>query len=844
MPSATSLSKPRAARRIRGPLQQPLASQLRVTTALTPTLVVSLALSPLPALAQDIVTPPIVARQVAQAEPTQRFAIGPQPLPSALDRFSEQTGISFAYITSQLEGVPSPGVSGELAPRQALIRLLAGTGVTFQFTSADTVTLAKAGAQDGDGPIQLGPITVEGTAEAPPPSLDPGQGYKADYTDALTRVPAEIQELPQSVSVVTQDSMIDRGVTTQDQALEGVAGVLSTGQFSARATDSFAIRGFSPLVGGPPGFVRDNGLLAFNNYVADPVLFDRFEVVKGPASFTSGNASPGGFVNRVLKTPQPENFIEGSAAGGTHGHKRVTMDANGALEGNHAFSGRLVVAYNDDAEFFRNTGDERVSVLPSVRYRGPDDFTLTLSGNIQHLDGQGFFGTPTTTEGEIPAGIKDSLLGNENFLRLDYQSAHIEADKRFANGLRLNAKGQYSHDSTEYAYIYAYQSGGIAADGDFSLFASSEEWGRESFAGEISATQEFSFVGNRSSVTIGADYADNQQDSAVRPLELIGTGNIADPVITATFPIGYLDQPFSPVISSESEQIGVFVSGLIRPLERTTVLLALRHDWLTARADSVFFPAGSADPKEVKEQAFSPQIGVSQEILDGFSIYGLYGKSFETANSLRVTADGEILDPQTGETFEVGAKWEGFDKRFGATLALFRTDLENVASPDPDNNNFSIGGQSQRNQGIEVELQGSPVDDVRLNLAYTYLDAEITESTSPGVVGVRPFDTPRHVFSASGRYDLSNLLLKGLAIGGSVYYKSEVNARVPFSDETFDAFVRLNAFLQYSPAPWVTLQLNANNITNARYVERPNRYGGFNQFGPPRNVVGTLRVKF
>ncbi len=843
MPSATSLSKPRAARRIRGPLQQPLASQLRVTTALTPTLVVSLALSPLPALAQDIVTPPIVARQVAQAEPTQRFAIGPQPLPSALDRFSEQTGISFAYITSQLEGVPSPGVSGELAPRQALIRLLAGTGVTFQFTSADTVTLAKAGAQDGDGPIQLGPITVEGTAEAPPPSLDPGQGYKADYTDALTRVPAEIQELPQSVSVVTQDSMIDRGVTTQDQALEGVAGVLSVTQSSARATDNFTIRGFTPAYVSA-GFVRDNGLSAFNNYVADPVLFDRFEVVKGPASFTSGNASPGGFVNRVLKTPQPENFIEGSAAGGTHGHKRVTMDANGALEGNHAFSGRLVVAYNDDAEFFRNTGDERVSVLPSVRYRGPDDFTLTLGGNIQHLDGQGYYGTPTDTEGNIIGDIEDSLLGNENFLKLDYQSAHIEADKKFANGLRLNAKGQYSHDNTEYAYIYAYQSGGIGTDGDFSLYAYSTEQSRESFAGEISATQEFSFVGNRSSVTIGADYADNQFDSASRPEELIGTGNIADPVITATFPIGYLDQPASPDFRFESEQIGVFVSGLIRPLERTTVLLALRHDWLTAKADSVFFPAGSAGPKERNERAFSPQIGVSQEILDGFSIYGLYGKSFETANSLRVTADGEILDPQTGETFEVGAKWEGFDKRFGATLALFRTDLENVSSPDPDNNNFSIGGQSQRNQGIEVELQGSPVDDVRLNLAYTYLDAEITESTSPGVVGARPWNTPRHVFSATGRYDLSNLLLKGLAIGGSVYYKSEVNEAFFALDDEFAGFVRLNAFLQYSPAPWVSLQLNANNITNARYVERPNRYGAFNQFGPPRNVVGTLRVKF
>ena len=524
-----------------------------------------------PALAQSNEPP----AQTATEEARIAFDIPAQPLESAVTAFGFQSGYQVAVDQATLTGLTGNEVRGSFTPAEALSRLLARTGVNYRLIDKDSVTLmaASPGGSD-DGPMRLETITVEGAAEAPPPSLDPVEGYKADFTDVLTGAPVPIQELPQSVTVVTPDSMIDRGATTQDQALEGVAGVLSTGQFSARATDGFAIRGF---VSGTEGFGRDNGLLAYNNYVADPVLYERIEVVKGPASFTSGNASPGGFVNRVLKTPQPENFIEGSAGGGTHGHKRVTMDANGALEGNHAFSGRLVVAYNDDAEFFRNTGDERVSVLPSVRYRGPDNFTLTLSGIIQHLDGQGFYGTPTTTEGEIPAGIKDSLLGNENFLKLDYQSAHIEADKKFANGLRLNAKGQYSHDNTEYAYIYAYQSGGIGADGDFYLYAYSSDRSRESFAGEISATQEFSFVGNRSSVTIGADYADNQEDSASRPFEFIGTGNIADPVITATFPIGYLDQPASPDFSIESEQIGLFVSGLIRPLERTTVLFALRH---------------------------------------------------------------------------------------------------------------------------------------------------------------------------------------------------------------------------------------------------------------------------
>ena len=90
---------------------------------------------------------------VAQADQPRSFAIPPQPLPSALERFADQAGISFAYRTGDLSSVASPGVSGTLTPREALARLLAGTGVTFAFTGTNTVTLARADA--GAGAVQL-----------------------------------------------------------------------------------------------------------------------------------------------------------------------------------------------------------------------------------------------------------------------------------------------------------------------------------------------------------------------------------------------------------------------------------------------------------------------------------------------------------------------------------------------------------------------------------------------------------------------------------------------------------------------------------------------------------------
>jgi len=263
----------------------------------------------------------------------QRFDLPAGPLPRALNRLASQAGLALTYDPALAAGKTTEGLRGSFTPAEALERLLAGTELRHQFTGADTVTLARAGAQEGDGPMRLGPIRVEGTAEAPPPAFDPVEGYKADYTDALTRTPAETQELPQSVGVVTQDSMRDRAATTQDEAIEGVAGVVNRGQFGSGAIDLVQIRGFGISSTGFPGLVRDNGLLAFNNYVGDPALYDRIEVVKGPASFTSGIAVPGGYVNRVLKAPQPENFVEGSAAYGTDDLARVTLDANGTPPG-------------------------------------------------------------------------------------------------------------------------------------------------------------------------------------------------------------------------------------------------------------------------------------------------------------------------------------------------------------------------------------------------------------------------------------------------------------------------------------------------------------------------------
>nr|WP_247888003.1 STN domain-containing protein [Azospirillum brasilense] len=88
---------------------------------------------------------------MAQQGRTVSFAIAAGPLPGVLAAYGQATGFQVLYPSDIAQGVSSPGVTGTLAPQDALIRLLAGTGLIARFVDPDTVTLEKLPVQAGGG---------------------------------------------------------------------------------------------------------------------------------------------------------------------------------------------------------------------------------------------------------------------------------------------------------------------------------------------------------------------------------------------------------------------------------------------------------------------------------------------------------------------------------------------------------------------------------------------------------------------------------------------------------------------------------------------------------------------
>ncbi|RYG96071.1 MAG: TonB-dependent siderophore receptor, partial [Alphaproteobacteria bacterium] len=103
---------------------------------------------------------------VAQSSKTYVFAISEQSVSAALVRYSSMTGIDVAFDGPLPPNLRTAGFTGNLSAERALTRLLAGTGLSYRFTTATTVLLINpqpvAAAGSADGATSLQPIILQG----------------------------------------------------------------------------------------------------------------------------------------------------------------------------------------------------------------------------------------------------------------------------------------------------------------------------------------------------------------------------------------------------------------------------------------------------------------------------------------------------------------------------------------------------------------------------------------------------------------------------------------------------------------------------------------------------------
>lgn len=238
----------------------------------------------------------------------------------ALRRLQEENA-ALRKRLAELEGPAKPASApGATAP--------ATTPVTVPVTTAP---VAQGASSDPDT-VTLSPFVVKG---------DKDYGYLRTNSATATKIGTEIQKVPLSISVISEDFIKD----TQMTDIQDVLRYQSTGVGDNRMGLLQPATGFTPsgnmsLRGFPINSRLRNGLLRYNAYNLDNV--DRVEIIKGPAAVFFGNAFPGGVINYVTKTPQFRNIpttltYSYNAYDNRMGGQRVTLDHNARMSDKAAF---------------------------------------------------------------------------------------------------------------------------------------------------------------------------------------------------------------------------------------------------------------------------------------------------------------------------------------------------------------------------------------------------------------------------------------------------------------------------------------------------------------------------
>ena len=293
-----------------------------------------------------------------------RLDIPAGPLESALTELSTATGVSVSFAPDVAEGRETAGLSGTYTAEEALQRLLAGSGLSYRFTGADTVTLAAA--QEDDGPLRLGPIQVEGTLVG-------------------TRIGETAEESSASVQVFTGEQLEERPDTQEVRDLfNKTANVVDFGEGA-----------FAPAVRGVDGTGAASGSLAFIagtrpritltvdgrplsafELVGSPIALwdvEQVEIYRGPQTTLQGRNSIAGAV--VVQTRDPTFFWESKvrARVGTKDRHQTSAMVSGPLTESLAF--RATVDHSDGESFVDFRGPQGVDDVE-------DDESLTFRGKL------------------------------------------------------------------------------------------------------------------------------------------------------------------------------------------------------------------------------------------------------------------------------------------------------------------------------------------------------------------------------------------------------------------------------------------------------------------------------
>jgi iron complex outermembrane receptor protein len=701
--------------------------------------------------------------------------------------------------------IPSAASRKSLLLVSCAFAALVGAAKAQDTIVLDAVTLQGGAAADGAGTAGEGSVADDSTLVVPRQSVTATKGAGSRLTS------------PQPVSVVGRDQLEERNVQSVDEATRYSSGVQGQKFGNNNRLDWFNIRGFPA---NEDGLYLDGLALfstAFATWQVDPVLLDRVEILKGPASVLYGGSSPGGLVNLVSKRPTktPQGSVEVGV--NEYGQGYTALDSSGPLDQDGVFTYRLN-AKLFGGDYYADEGDEfRGLIAPTFTWAPDAQTNFTVYGSYQRDDSNNvpgflpYVGTVRPASyGKISRDLFTSDTSIDEFTR-DQTMIGYEFEHSFNETFTVRQNARYAHLDTTYELAYG---NGYVVPGGSDLarihFRTSPVADTVTIDNQVEANFATGAVEHKAIAGLDYRYYELDQSQAVSPFD--GPGGLGTP-------LDLLDPDYStgqpalgaPYIDNTQtlNQTGLYVQDQMT-VDKLVVTLNARYDFLDTELDNRI----GADADE-DEGAFSGRAGLAYLFDNGITPYVSYSRFFTPV--LGLDPNGTPFESGDGDQYEAGIKYQptGFDGFF--TVSVFDLTRGNVLTNDV------IGGNPfQQVQTGEIESKGFEFEGnvglgngFSLLAAYTNFDLEVTESNDIDLGNV-PVAIPEQFASLWLDYAFQSDALTGLRLGGGVRWNGDSYADKANTLEVPDYTV-VDASISYEKNNWKG-QLTASNLFDEKAV--------------------------
>ncbi|MEM8700666.1 MAG: TonB-dependent siderophore receptor [Pseudomonadota bacterium] len=636
-------------------------------------------------------------------------------------------------------------------------------------------------------------------------------GYVAKSTGTGSKSTAPIQEIPQSVSVITRQEMDDQGTQTADEALRYTAGVYTQPFGPDSDTNWFYIRGFQATQTG----VYLDGLqlfgYGFGAFYIDSFNLDRIDVLRGPASVLYGGSNPGGIINYISKKPTGERLRYLETGINDAGTAYLGFDIGDTFEETYDF--RVTGRLQGGNGYFDFQEGLRGSVSPSLTWRPNQETNLTLLTNVTIIDeihgAASFLPYVGTVErasfGYIDRDANYTEPDLDKYLRRQF-SVGYEFEHTFENDWTLRQNARYGYSDLQEFNLYPFGYSGfsptpVLANPEFSRIVFKHDTTINNVLLDTQFDGQVMTGAVENNLLFGVDYNYINLDQ-VQAATTGTTISVTDPQYGAAqpSPVPYIDQ------TVDQHRIGLYVQDRLKFGDGWTVTLNGRYDYVDTNATGL--PAYKGN-----DHALSGRAGIAYAFDNGFTPYASAATFFNPL--IGSSSQVAFYEPETGVQYEAGLKYQPswFDGIF--TIAYFDITRQNVVSG-------SFGSETQigevRSRGVEFEARANVTEDLNLTAAVTAYDLEITEDADASIVGNTPNTVPEQFASLWVNYTVPEEIgmFEGITFGGGVRYQGgswvdNANTEKVPSATLFDAKVG------YEKENW-GVDLNVTNIADKRYV--------------------------